>query len=310
MTIPMTCPQGVHTAIITPFRENKSVDFEGLQQNVKIQLQNQVDGLVILGTTGETPTLSIDEKKEIITTVVSQAKGRTFLTVGTGTNCTQTTIENTLQAKELGADAALLVVPYYNKPNQQGLLNHFTAIASATDLPLIVYNVPGRSSCSLCLETVKRLSDIPEIIGIKEASGNMDFLMDIVIATKKRRKDFLVFSGDDSLTFPLLACGGDGVISVTSNVAPTRMKHLCETALNGDLLAARSTHQDLLPLMRTLFMETNPQPTKCAMELIGCAGGGCRLPLVDASPETRTKLHEVLSQLEMLPSELKTAQGM
>lgn len=291
--------QGVYTALITPFAAEE-VDCEGLRRNIRLQLQAQVDGILPLGTTGETPTLSRAEQDEIIRIAVEEAKGKAAVLVGTGSNCTRHTIENTLRAKELGADAALIVAPYYNKPTQEGICRHFQAVAAEAELPIVVYNIKGRTGVNIETATMKRLAEIPQIIGVKEASGDIAQMADVLCQIQARSRRFSVISGDDAMTLPLMALGGTGVISVVSNLVPQLIVQLVRTAAAGDFAAARELHFRLLPLFKAAFIETNPIPIKAAMTMCGMAAGGCRLPLCDMQPENRERLRNALCSLGLL----------
>lgn len=270
---------GLYTALITPFYPDGSLNEEGLKNNIRFQLAALVDGIVILGTTGEAPTLSMQEKERILKIAREETIGRCHLMVGTGSNSTQQTIENTRMAKDMGADSVLVVTPYYNKPTQEGLFQHYTTLAHQVEIPILVYNVQGRTGVNLQTETLQKLARIEHIIGVKEASGNIIQMMEVIENILPLRPNFSVLSGDDALTYPLITLGGHGVISVLSNLIPADMKALCDLALNHQYHEARSLHFKLLPLMRHLFIETNPIPIKTAMNLCGYAAGPCRLPL-------------------------------
>ncbi|MCC5832761.1 MAG: 4-hydroxy-tetrahydrodipicolinate synthase [Chlamydiales bacterium] len=265
----MTC----YTALITPFDDQGRLDEEGFA-NI-LSLQAPVDGLVVLGTTGETPTLSLDEKKRILALA---RKSPLPLMAGCGAYSTTQTLENLHLAAEFGADSALVVTPYYNKPTQEGLFRHFENLATHSPLPIVIYNIQGRTSVNLKVETLKRLLSFPNILGIKEASGNLSQICEIV-SMKKIRPDFKVFAGDDVWTLPLMALGGDGVISVSSNLAPRLMKELVDACMKGEWGCARAINQRLLPLYEASGFETNPIPIKAAMQAAGLPGGAPRLPL-------------------------------
>lgn len=294
MYTPLT---GLYTALITPFCADGSLDEEGLKNNIRFQLSQHIHGIVILGTTGETPTLSLQEKERILKIAREETIGRCHLMVGTGSYSTQQTIENTCMAKDMGADSVLVVTPYYNKPTQEGLYQHYRTLASQVEIPILVYNVQGRTGVNLQTETLRRLSMIEQIIGVKEASGNMIQMMDVIENILYQRPNFSVLSGDDALTYPLITLGGHGVISVLSNLIPAEMKELCDLALNHQYSEARSLHFKLLPLMRNLFIETNPIPIKAAMNLCGYAAGPCRLPLSPINKDHLLTLKKVLKEL-------------
>jgi len=286
--------KGVFTALITPFDENDQLDEEGLKILIERQINGGVDGIVFLGTTGESPTLDHEEQNRIIDIGKELCKNRTAFLIGTGTYSTQMTIANTIYAEEHGADAALIVTPYYNKPTQEGLYRHFKAITEASSLPIIIYNAPGRTGQNMQTDTLKRLMEIPSIIGVKETSGNISQICDVIAATKQNRPDFRVLSGDDDITLPLMALGGDGIISVISNLVPSEMANFVQMILSGDYISAQKAHHRLLPLMRAAFYETNPIPIKAAMALCGLPSGNCRLPLCSMSKENLLKLEMVV----------------
>ncbi|HEY8883710.1 MAG TPA: 4-hydroxy-tetrahydrodipicolinate synthase [Chloroflexota bacterium] len=281
---------GCLVAMITPFR-NGEVDEPALRGLVQFHLRNGTDGLVPCGTTGESVTMTEEEQLRVIEVVVDEVNGRIPVIAGTGTNGTAKTIKLTKAAQKLGADGALLVTPYYNKPTQQGLFLHFEAVARVTDLPLVLYNVPSRTSVNMAPETVARLAKIPTIVGIKEAAGNMDQVSQIIGSCPD---DFAVLSGDDSLTLPMLALGGVGVISVVGNIAPAAMTELVRSYRAGNLARARELHYQLFDLCRAMFLETNPIPVKTAAGLLGLCSSELRLPLCPIADSNRTKLEEAL----------------
>ena len=290
---------GVTTAMITPFLADQSVDYEGLRRNTRHQIENGVSGLLPLGTTGESPTLSDDEKERVVRTVIEEAKSaneKVKVMVGVGTNSTSKTIQNARQAMTWGADALLVVTPYYNKPTQEGILAHFTAVCQATDLPVVVYNIKGRTGTNIETSTLKSMaSSINQIIAVKEASGDIMQITDVL----GEIPDLAVYSGDDNLTFPLICLGGQGVISVVSNLIPRQVVEMVDAALNGNFQQARQLNFHLMPIFKTAFIETNPGPIKYAMRKIGLAGGPLRLPLVEIRPASRTVLDAVLKKLEL-----------
>jgi 4-hydroxy-tetrahydrodipicolinate synthase len=281
---------GSLTALITPFNQD-TVDVAALRSLVEFQIREGTAGLVPCGTTGETATMTQAEQDLVISTVVEQTNSRIPVIAGTGSNSTKTTIERTRRAAELGADAALIVTPYYNKPTQSGLFAHFAAIADATDLPIVLYNVPGRTSVNMLPETVVRLAEIPTIIGIKEASGVLDQASQIALEAPT---DFTILSGDDSLTLPIMGVGGRGVISVVSNIAPGAVAELTTACLTGDYAIARQLHLALFDLCRAMFVETNPVPVKTAASILGLCREDVRLPLAPLSESSR---HRVTSAL-------------
>lgn len=286
---------GVYTAIITPFDKEGKLDELGLRKNIQFQIKNGVDGIVALGTTGESPTLDEAEKELVIKIAREETKGKTVLIVGTGSYSTQHAIHNSKRALQLGADYALVVTPYYNKPTQEGLYLHFKAISEATSLPMIIYNIQGRTGQNIQTETLKRLAKLPNIIGIKESSGNIAQIQEVIYSIKNERPEFCVLSGDDYITLPLIAMGGDGVISVVSNLCPALVKQMTTAALAGDFAKARKIHYELTPIFVGAFIETNPMPIKAAMNHVGMSAGGCRLPLCDLQPDNHRKLVASLS---------------
>ena len=289
--------EGVFTALITPFAKDGKVDEQALRKLVDFQIEQGIDGLVPVGTTGESPTLSPEETERVIRIVVEQTGGRVPVIAGTGSNCTDKAIHMTEKAKQIGATASLQVAPYYNKPTGEGFFRHFSAIADAVDLPMVVYNIPGRAGKNIDNPVMLKLAQHKNIVAVKEASGNISQMMDLIA---NKPKDFNVLSGDDNLTYPLMALGGKGVISVASNAVPDRMKDLTHTALKGDWDRARKLHYELLPLFKAIFLETNPIPIKATMALMGYVEEVYRLPMCPMSAENRKALIEVLKQLKIL----------
>lgn len=290
--------RGCHVALVTPFRRDLSVDFDRLNALVNFLLERGVDGIVPCGTTGESATLEADEQEEVIRAVVSRVNGRVPVIAGAGTNSTDEAVALARRAEAAGADAILSVTPYYNRPTQEGLYRHYRALAEAVSLPIILYNVPGRTGCNLEPATVCRLAERPNIVGIKEASGNFNQIMELI---RTRPEGFLVLSGDDSFTLPILALGGDGVISVVANEAPREMRALVQASLRGDFATAREWHYKLLPLMNANFLEANPIPVKAALALMGLVEENYRLPLCPPSDATRNRLKRILEDLQLLP---------
>lgn len=285
--------EGVLPAIITPFREDGEVDEEGLRGNVEYFSAAGVAGIVPCGTTGESATLNFEEHKRVVEIAVESARVR--VVAGTGSNNTREAVELTKHAEDAGADAALLITPYYNKPNDRGMLAHFRAVAESSDLPLILYNVPGRTSINLKPELVAELAKLENVIGIKEASGNLSQISAIIELT--RDEEFFVLSGDDGLTLPIMALGGKGVISVVADVAPRKMVAMVDAMLKGDLEKARRLHYILSPLVSALFLETNPIPVKTATGMIGLAAGPLRLPLASMAEKNEMRLKEAVDLL-------------
>ena len=271
---------GAMVAIVTPMKSDLSIDFEQLRRLVEFHVAQQTDAIVVVGTTGESPTVTVEEHHALVDTVVEQAAGRIPVIAGTGANSTKEAIALAKYAKQVGADATLSVVPYYNKPTQEGLYQHFKAIAEAVDIPMIVYNVPGRTSCDLANETVLRLAAIPNIVGIKDATGDIGRGVDLLL---KAPKDFAVYSGDDATTLPLLLIGAKGAISVTANVAPKLMHDMCQAVFNGQVEEAKAINAKLFGLHKALFLEPNPIPVKWAVAQLGLMDNHLRLPLTPLS---------------------------
>lgn len=288
--------RGVLPALITPFTKDNKVDKEGLQQNIGFLIENGVSGIVPCGTTGESATLSIEEHEKVIEIAIECSK--VPVVAGTGSNNTTEALELTRSAMDAGADAALLITPYYNKPNDRGMLAHFKKIANEVDIPIILYNVPSRTGINLKPEVVAELAKESNIIGVKEASGNLDQVTRILELTTD--EDFVVLSGDDGLTLPVMALGGVGVISVVANVAPKLTVSLVEAFRKGNMDEARRLHLKLAPLIRAVFLETNPIPIKKAVELIGLPAGDLRLPLASMSDDNERKLKTALKDLNLL----------
>lgn len=278
--------EGCLTAIVTPFRDGK-VDFEGLAKLVDWQIENGVDGIVSVGTTGESATLDVDEHVAVIAATVKAARGRVPVVAGAGGNATSEALALTKASEEAGADALLHVTPYYNRPNQEGLFRHFEALAKASKLPIVLYNVPSRTACDMLPDTVVRLADFDNIIAIKDATGNLARGSELVAKVGDR---LAVLSGDDNTAFPLYACGGRGVISVVSNIAPREMSEMWDAAKAGDWDRARKLHFKLRHLNQLLFAEPSPAPTKAALSLLGRGTLEVRLPLVAATPKLLEEL--------------------
>src|SRR3712207_6056785 len=283
---------GTFTALVTPFR-NGEVDVEALEGLVEFQIQHGVSGLVPCGTTGETPAMSEAEDRVVVETVVRVAAGRVPVVAGTGSNSTDMAIKYTRMAQEVGADGSLQVAPYYNKPTQEGLYRHFAGVAESTNLPLLLYNIPGRTSVTITPQTIARLAEIPGIVGVKDSTLSMNMVSDIKHLCGE---EFDILSGDDPMTLPLIALGGTGVISVASNVAPAAVSDMVEALISGDWYRGRELHYQLLPLFRALFLETNPIPVKTAASLLGLCGDEMRLPLVPMSGENMATLQRVMEE--------------
>ena len=290
--------EGVHTALVTPFRDGDgSVDEAALRALVERQVAAGVDGLVPCGSTGESATLSHAEHRRVVEVVVEAARGRVQVIAGTGSNNTREAIELTHHAKEAGADGALLISPYYNKPTQHGIVEHFSTIARECSFPLIVYNIPGRTASNIEPETMARLSDVEQIVGVKEACGDLHQMSQAIAASSP---DFTFLSGDDAMTLPLLAIGGHGVITTVGNLVPAEMVELVQAYKGGDLDRARSLHYRVLPLIDAIFRETNPIPVKAAVAMQGLISEGIRLPLTPISSEGRESLRLLMKEFGLL----------
>jgi len=290
--------KGALTAMVTPFDGKGEVDEEGLRANVEFQIERGIHGLVPVGTTGECATLSYEEHNRVVEIVVDAAKGRVPVIAGTGSNSTWEALMLTKHAKEVGADGALLVVPYYNKPTQAGQYAHFKRLAEEVDLPQVIYNIPSRTGVNMLPETMARLAKLKNVVGVKEASGDLRQIARIIELT--RGEDFSVTSGDDLLTLDIIKLGGVGVISVASNLVPDRVAKLVDSFMAGDTETAEKINVELAPLFKALFIETNPAPVKMAMNWMGMAAGGLRLPLVELEPENQEKLRKVLVEMGLL----------
>jgi len=286
---------GMLVALVTPFK-NGQVDYAAIERLVDWHVEQGTDGLVPVGTTGESPTVDIAEHQKIVKTVVERSAGRIPVVAGTGGNATAEAIHLTRYAKDVGADGSLQVCPYYNKPTQEGLYRHFAAIAEAVDLPMVLYNIPGRTGVSLAPATIARLAQLPQVVAVKEATGSMDQASEILAQC-----DLVVLSGDDSLTLPLMAVGAQGVISVVGNLVPKDMKRLTDAMLAGDVATAQEAHRRLFPLCRAMFIETNPIPVKTAMKMAGLLESDeKRLPMTDLAPEHAEALKEALEAYGLL----------
>lgn len=288
---------GSIVAIVTPMHEDGSLDYGALRNLVDFHVREGTDGIVIVGTTGESPTVDVEEHCELIRVTVEHAAGRIPVIAGTGANSTAEAIELTHFAKQAGADAALSVVPYYNKPTQEGLYRHFKAIAEAVDLPVWLYNVPGRTVADMSNDTILRLAQVPGVVGVKDATGNLDRACDLIA---RAPEGFALYSGDDMTCVASIMLGFHGNISVTANVAPRLMHEMCVAAAAGDVKKARASHFKLLGLHRDLFCEANPIPVKWAAQEIGLIPGGIRLPLTPLSEANRERVRAALRQAGVL----------
>lgn len=299
MTMKIDWLRGCATALVTPFKASGAIDEESLRALIEYQLAGGVRLLVPCGTTGESATMTEEEDRRVIKLTVEAARGRAHVIAGTGSNSTASTIEYSRAARDLGADAVLVVAPYYNKPTQAGLFTHFQTVAEAVeDVPVVIYNVPGRTGSNISAPTALRLARARKnIVAVKEASGDLAQIMAIL---RERPANFRVLSGDDALTFPLLALGADGLVSVAANEAPALMSRMVNLALAGDWNGARTLHYALLPLMEANFIESSPGPVKAALALMNLIEENFRLPLVPVEEKTRARMREVLSELGLL----------
>jgi 4-hydroxy-tetrahydrodipicolinate synthase len=287
---------GALSALATPFRDGE-VDEHALRELIEWQIQSGIDGLVPCGSTGESATLTHAEHDRVIKITIEQARRRVPVVAGTGSNSTAEAIRLTVAAREMGADGALIISPYYNKPTQEGIFRHYKMIATAVDLPLLVYNIPGRTASNVAPETFARLCEIRNITGIKDASGSMDQISDVRRLCGDR---LTILAGDDAMTLPMMALGAKGVISTISNIMPREMHDLVAAALEGDFTRARQIHYQILPLLRALFIETNPIPLKLALALMGKCTGELRMPLTPMSAAAADKLRAAMKELKLI----------
>lgn len=285
------------TAMATPFDENGAVNFKKAEELVGHLISTGSDGIVVHGTTGESPTLTHEEEYEMYKTVKKASGGKATVIAGTGSNSTETTVRSTRRAEEIGCDAALLVVPYYNKPSQEGLYRHFRCVADNSSIPLILYNIPGRTGINMAPETIARLSQIKNFIGVKDAAGDVNQTSSIRMLC---REDFIIWSGDDSLTLPMMSVGGYGVISVASHIAGREIKAMIEAFASGDAKKAQALHIKLMPLFKVLFITSNPAPLKYALSLMGIDCGVPRLPLVEPLEKEKELVSEVMKELKII----------
>jgi 4-hydroxy-tetrahydrodipicolinate synthase len=290
--------QGTGTAMVTPFNNDGSVDEPALRRFVDFQIREGIDMLLPCGTTGEGATLEAAEAERVLSIVIDEAKGRVPVIFGAGSNATKKAVQSTETAKQLGAAGVLSVAPYYNKPTQAGFYEHFKAIAEV-GIPVVLYNVPGRTGSNMEASTTLRLAEVPNVVAVKEASGNMGQVMDIL---RDRPSGFRVLSGDDAVALPLIACGADGVVSVVSNETPGMMRSIVDAALEGDYARARELHYKLLPLMNANFIESNPIPVKAVLGMMGMIQENYRLPLVPISAGNRAKLQKIAEGLGLAQS--------
>lgn len=284
----------VATAMVTPFDHKGNIDFEKTTQLINYLISNGSDALVIAGTTGESPTLSTEEKLALFRHSVKVVDGRVPVVAGTGSNNTYASIELTKKAEEIGVDAIMIVAPYYNKPNQEGLYQHFKTIAQSTELPVMLYNIPGRSVINMSVDTIVRLAELPNVVALKDASGDLDAMTAIIAQTSD---DFALYSGDDGLTLPVLAIGGTGIISVASHIIGNEMQEMVKLYESGNSKEAAKIHQRIVPVMKSLFAAPSPTPVKTALQLKGLDVGSVRLPLVPLTEEERQTLVSTLNTL-------------
>jgi len=283
--------------MVTPFKSDGSVDYKRAAELANYLADNGSDGLVVHGTTGESPTLTHEEEYEMYRTVKKAVGKRVKVIAGTGSNSTAETLESTKEAEKIGVDAAMVVVPYYNKPSQEGMYQHYTAVAQSTKLPIIIYNIQGRTGVNMTADTVARLSKIKNIVGIKEASGIMEQTSEI---RQKTPKEFVIYSGDDDKTIEIMKRGGYGVISVASHIAGKEIKKMCELFNAGKVEEAEKINTKLSPLFKVLFITTNPTPVKAALAMIGQPVGGLRLPLIEANASEKEQIRKVLADLRLI----------
>jgi len=290
--------KGAFTALITPFDEKGDFDEKSFRNIISFQIKSNIDGIVPCGTTGESPSLEKEDYEKVIKAAVDSANGKIPVIAGTGSNSTRHAVELTKMAADIGADASLLVCPYYNKPTQEGLYRHFSEIAKKVDIPLVIYNIQGRTGINMETQTLSRLAkEHSNIVAVKEASGNISQMMDVL---SELPKEFSVLSGDDNLTFPLMALGGKGVISVASNIIPKEMHELTDNMLNGKIDKAKKIHYSMLPLFKAIFIETNPIPIKTALSMKGMCKESFRLPMCSMNPANKEKLKNVLAGLGVI----------
>ncbi|MFM8637586.1 MAG: 4-hydroxy-tetrahydrodipicolinate synthase [Betaproteobacteria bacterium] len=288
---------GSIVALVTPMRDDGAVDYDGLRHLIDWHIAEGTDCIGVVGTTGESPTVTVEEHCEIIRVAVQQCAGRVPVMAGAGANSTHEAIELSRFAKKVGADCTLQVVPYYNKPTQEGIYRHFKAIAEAVDIPMVLYNVPGRTVADMSVETTLRLAELPSVIGVKDATGNLERAAWLI---RHAPPHFHIYSGDDPTAIALMLLGGHGNVSVTANVAPRAMREMCAAAIAGDTIRAREIHLQLLPLHKHLFVEANPIPVKWALHRMGRCGGAIRLPLVPLSEPSQAIVEQALLECGLL----------
>ena len=297
--------RGAFTAMVTPMNSDGSLDYEGFAQNVRFQLESGIDGLVPLGTTAETPTLDEDEEDKIIAVVMKEVDEfakktgkKVPIILGAGSNNTRDAVKYCERAKKAGADAALVVTPYYNKPSAEGIYRHFEAV-SKVGIPIVVYNIAGRTGKNIPTAILERIAKLPNVVGVKEASGNINQMMEVIQKIKCKNPDFAVLSGDDGLTLPLMAAGGDGIISVASNMIPALMHELAQSCLDGDFAKAREIHYRLAPFFKAEFCDGNPSSIKYAMNYKGMSAGTLRLPLVEVTDAAKATIEAAIKECNL-----------
>jgi 4-hydroxy-tetrahydrodipicolinate synthase len=294
--------RGAFTALITPMHKDGSIDYDGFRKLLQFQLEQGINGIVPLGTSGETPTLDEEEEQKLIDIIMPEVRSfenvhnvKIPVVLGAGSNNTRDAVRYTERAKKAGADAALVVTPYYNKPSSEGIYRHFEAV-SKVGIPILVYNVQGRTGKNIDTATLARIADLPNIAGVKEASGNINQMMDVIAVIKSEHPDFAVLSGDDGLTLPLIAVGGDGIVSVVSNLNPAIVTEMVQDALRGDFKAAQKIHYRLLPFFKAAFIDGNPTSIKYAMNCKGLPAGSVRLPLVEVTDDAKLVIQDALKK--------------
>lgn len=285
------------TAMITPMLDDLSVDYDGAAKLAEYLVEHGSDGLVVAGTTGESPTLTDEEKVKLFATVVDAVGGKVPVIAGTGSNSTAHTIELTKQAEKVGVDGVMLVAPYYNRPSQAGLLEHFKTVVQETQLPVMIYNIPSRTGVNITADTMLEIAKLRNVVAVKEASGNLDQVGEII---RRSGRDLKVYSGDDSLTLPVLSIGGDGVVSVASHLVGNRIREMIDAYNNGQTKSAADIHLDLLPLFKVLFITSNPVPVKIALSMMGLPAGPVRLPLANPSEEEINQIKQVMQELDLV----------
>lgn len=285
------------TAMITPMLDDLSVDYDGAAKLAEYLVEHGSDGLVVAGTTGESPTLTDEERVKLFATVVDAVGGKVPVIAGTGSNSTAHTIELTKQAEKVGVDGVMLVAPYYNRPSQAGLLEHFKTVVQETQLPVMIYNIPSRTGVNITADTMLEIAKLRNVVAVKEASGNLDQVGEII---RRSGRDLKVYSGDDSLTLPVLSIGGDGVVSVASHLVGNRIREMIDAYNNGQTKSAADIHLDLLPLFKVLFITSNPVPVKIALSMMGLPAGPVRLPLANPSEEEINQIKQVMQELDLV----------